>query len=159
NSRGWVSARPYPAARPRRPGCPCPDGGIGRRTSFRCWRSQGRGGSSPLLGTILLFAVIREQSRKQQNVREARVKIARVGARSRSVGPLRGLFSTGDLPPAPARSSSLRGQAGMPPGVIPLAGASRFGGGGSHPAGGVRPRSVRDEGSGGHSGIRSAPRV
>ena len=32
--------------------CPCPDGGIGRRTSFRCWRSQGRGGSSPLLGTI-----------------------------------------------------------------------------------------------------------
>src|SRR5687768_13194332 len=30
---------------------PCPDGGIGRRTSFRCWRSQGRGGSSPLLGT------------------------------------------------------------------------------------------------------------
>lgn len=29
-----------------------PDGGIGRRTSFRCWRSQGRGGSSPLLGTI-----------------------------------------------------------------------------------------------------------
>src|SRR5687768_14015018 len=32
---------------------PCPDGGIGRRTSFRCWRSQGRGGSSPLLGTTL----------------------------------------------------------------------------------------------------------
>src|SRR5438552_9590460 len=31
---------------------PCPGGGIGRRTSFRCWRSQGRGGSSPLLGTI-----------------------------------------------------------------------------------------------------------
>ena len=30
---------------------PCPDGGIGRRTSFRCWRSQGRGGSSPLPGT------------------------------------------------------------------------------------------------------------
>src|SRR3954465_2404930 len=30
----------------------CPGGGIGRRTSFRCWRSQGRGGSSPLLGTI-----------------------------------------------------------------------------------------------------------
>ena len=24
----------------------CPGGGIGRRTSFRCWRSQGRGGSS-----------------------------------------------------------------------------------------------------------------
>ncbi|VWX49026.1 hypothetical protein NOVOSPHI9U_20200 [Novosphingobium sp. 9U] len=35
----------------RRPPTPCPDGGIGRRTSFRCWRSQGRGGSSPLLGT------------------------------------------------------------------------------------------------------------
>ena len=34
---------------------PCPDGGIGRRTSFRCWRSQGRGGSSPLLGTIFLY--------------------------------------------------------------------------------------------------------
>ena len=33
-------------------GASCPDGGIGRRTSFRCWRSQGRGGSSPLLGTI-----------------------------------------------------------------------------------------------------------
>ena len=30
----------------------CPDGGIGRRTVFRWRRSQGRGGSSPLLGTI-----------------------------------------------------------------------------------------------------------
>src|SRR3954465_10140016 len=42
------------AARPQlsAPPTPCPDGGIGRRTSFRCWRSQGRGGSSPLLGTI-----------------------------------------------------------------------------------------------------------
>ena len=29
----------------------CPDGGIGRRTVFRWRRSQGRGGSSPLLGT------------------------------------------------------------------------------------------------------------
>ena len=36
---------PYMA--PRRP-----DGGIGRRASFRCWYSQGCGGSSPLLGTI-----------------------------------------------------------------------------------------------------------
>jgi translocation and assembly module TamA len=32
----------------------CPDGGIGRRTSFRCWRWQRRGGSSPLPGTIYL---------------------------------------------------------------------------------------------------------
>ena len=31
----------------------CPDGEIGRRTSFRCWRLHGRGGSSPLPGTIL----------------------------------------------------------------------------------------------------------
>ncbi len=29
-----------------------PDGGIGRRASFRCWCLSGRGGSSPLLGTI-----------------------------------------------------------------------------------------------------------
>lgn len=29
----------------------CPGGGIGRRTSFRCWRWQHRGGSSPFLGT------------------------------------------------------------------------------------------------------------
>ncbi len=43
-------------------GIPCPDGGIGRRTSFRCWRSQGRGGSSPLLGTIFLFSVNRKHS-------------------------------------------------------------------------------------------------
>ena len=34
----------------------CPDGGIGRRTSFRCWRWQRRGGSSPLPGTIFLFS-------------------------------------------------------------------------------------------------------
>ena len=40
------SAPPYTNRR-------CPGGGIGRRTSFRCWRSQGRGGSSPLLGTTL----------------------------------------------------------------------------------------------------------
>ena len=33
----------------------CPDGGIGRRTVFRWRRSQGRGGSSPLLGTIYSF--------------------------------------------------------------------------------------------------------
>jgi hypothetical protein len=38
----------------------CPGGGIGRRTSFRCWRSQGRGGSSPLLGTIHLFNLLLE---------------------------------------------------------------------------------------------------
>ena len=31
-----------------------PDGGIGRRASFRCWYSKGCGGSSPLLGTIPL---------------------------------------------------------------------------------------------------------
>jgi hypothetical protein len=41
------------------PPTPCPDGGIGRRTSFRCWRSQGRGGSSPLLGTRDPFADVR----------------------------------------------------------------------------------------------------
>lgn len=29
-----------------------PDGGIGRRASFRCWYPKGCGGSSPLLGTI-----------------------------------------------------------------------------------------------------------
>src|SRR4028118_2039828 len=40
----------------------CPGGGIGRRTSFRCWRSQGRGGSSPLLGTIPLFVDARRSS-------------------------------------------------------------------------------------------------
>ena len=30
----------------------CPGGEIGRHASFRCWSSQGGGGSSPLLGTI-----------------------------------------------------------------------------------------------------------
>jgi hypothetical protein len=44
----------------------CPDGGIGRRTSFRCWRSQGRGGSSPLLGTISLFANVRDRLKNPQ---------------------------------------------------------------------------------------------
>src|SRR3546814_4368419 len=39
----------------------CPDGGIGRRTSFRSWRSQGRGGSSPLLGTRDLSGNVRER--------------------------------------------------------------------------------------------------
>jgi hypothetical protein len=32
-----------------------PDGGIGRRASFRCWYSKGCGGSSPLLGTNFIF--------------------------------------------------------------------------------------------------------
>jgi hypothetical protein len=41
-----LSARSYPMLWHQ-----CPDGGIGRRTSFRCWRWQRRGGSSPLPGT------------------------------------------------------------------------------------------------------------
>ncbi len=48
--RPRLTSRRRPTYRPAP--TPCPDGGIGRRTSFRCWRSQGRGGSSPLLGTI-----------------------------------------------------------------------------------------------------------
>jgi hypothetical protein len=36
----------------------CPDGEIGRRTSFRCWRSKGCGGSSPLLGTIFFYKTL-----------------------------------------------------------------------------------------------------
>ena len=40
------SSRPAPYIAGRRP-----DGGIGRRASFRCWYSKGCGGSSPLLGT------------------------------------------------------------------------------------------------------------
>ena len=32
----------------------CPGGEIGRHASFRCWSSQGGGGSSPLLGTKLV---------------------------------------------------------------------------------------------------------
>ena len=53
-----VGAAPYPRAPAKaRQALPfalqvCPDGGIGRRTVFRWRRSQGRGGSSPLLGTI-----------------------------------------------------------------------------------------------------------
>ena len=47
-----ISCRPLSAAAYRQSHALCPGGGIGRRTSFRCWRSQGRGGSSPLLGTI-----------------------------------------------------------------------------------------------------------
>ena len=46
-----ISRRPLSAAAYRQSKPLCPGGGIGRRTSFRCWRSQGRGGSSPLLGT------------------------------------------------------------------------------------------------------------
>lgn len=38
-----------------------PDGGIGRRASFRCWYSKGCGGSSPLLGTISLFLDVPER--------------------------------------------------------------------------------------------------
>jgi hypothetical protein len=34
----------------------CPGGGIGRRAGFRCQWPQGRGGSSPLLGTSFLLA-------------------------------------------------------------------------------------------------------
>ena len=51
-----LSYRPAPTRGPAKMTGPlrCPDGGIGRRTSFRCWRSQGRGGSSPLLGTNIL---------------------------------------------------------------------------------------------------------
>ena len=33
----------------------CPGGEIGRHASFRCWSSQGGGGSSPLLGTKIYF--------------------------------------------------------------------------------------------------------
>src|ERR1700761_5720079 len=34
---------------------PCPGGGIGRRAGFRCQWLNGREGSSPFLGTILVF--------------------------------------------------------------------------------------------------------
>ena len=47
-----LKARAYPASGDDDRKHPCPDGGIGRRTVFRWRRSQGRGGSSPLLGTI-----------------------------------------------------------------------------------------------------------
>ena len=42
------------SSRPRQtaPSTPCPGGEIGRHASFRCWWPKGRGGSSPLLGTI-----------------------------------------------------------------------------------------------------------
>jgi hypothetical protein len=35
----------------------CPGGGIGRRAGFRCQWPQGRGGSSPLLGTSFLLGL------------------------------------------------------------------------------------------------------
>ena len=59
-------ARPYPARCAFAHRHPCPDGGIGRRTSFRCWRSQGRGGSSPLLGTKTPAGVASKTLKKPQ---------------------------------------------------------------------------------------------
>ncbi len=47
------SRRQPPYMRDRRP-----DGGIGRRASFRCWYSKGCGGSSPLLGTKFPFQAV-----------------------------------------------------------------------------------------------------
>jgi hypothetical protein len=59
----------------------CPGGGIGRRTSFRCWRSQGRGGSSPLLGTIRAYRMrgrIRaRESGAQADVGQSRPSVGR----------------------------------------------------------------------------------
>ena len=57
-------ARSYPVQPGFSGGIPCPDGGIGRRTSFRCWRSQGRGGSSPLLGTKSLKSLSKSSERR-----------------------------------------------------------------------------------------------
>ena len=54
-----LSARSYLLFRTLFRSAVCPDGAIGRRTVFRWRRSQGRGGSSPLLGTRLLFAITR----------------------------------------------------------------------------------------------------
>ena len=55
-----------------------PDGGIGRRASFRCWYPKGCGGSSPLLGTIpfLIATKIKELSLFNQVARLALCKKA-----------------------------------------------------------------------------------
>ena len=55
--------------------CTVPRWRNGRRTSFRCWRSQGRGGSSPLLGTICTFVVDRQSLKKS---RKFAIKLERV---------------------------------------------------------------------------------
>jgi hypothetical protein len=47
----------------------CPDGGIGRRASFRCWFPKGSGGSSPLLGTKFLFPNVHGRSEEPQKAR------------------------------------------------------------------------------------------
>src|SRR5215210_2261719 len=84
-----------------------PGGGIGRRTSFRCWRSQGRGGSSPLLGTTLWPGMLNEPSpdleipagrRTRGRVRGSLFKLGRLGA---TVPPCAGL--RGNDPASAAR--------------------------------------------------------
>ena len=77
-----------PAPPPTSRACPgecrgpasCPGGGIGRRTSFRCWRSQGRGGSSPLLGTTIAGPARSAGQRCQGDIVEAIVTAARSAA-------------------------------------------------------------------------------
>ncbi len=84
----------YPAAA-LRPAAPCPDGGIGRRTSFRCWRSQGRGGSSPLLGTIHPSDSVRGcpilQSKSRFSANSLPLTFVAVRAQPRTAGGLLGL--------------------------------------------------------------------
>ncbi len=66
---------------------PCPDGGIGRRTSFRCWRSQGRGGSSPLLGTSYSqnTEILGKSSQRRSSKRVCYEKLLRFGADSSDI--------------------------------------------------------------------------
>src|SRR5690606_17993568 len=74
------------SSRPRQtaPITPCPGGEIGRHASFRCWWPQGRGGSSPLLGTTLkksldsdigAFLFVRERTRGRCHFTERYLRI------------------------------------------------------------------------------------
>ena len=91
----------------------CPDGGIGRRTVFRWRRSQGRGGSSPLLGTNSL-KLLNKLPETRSSERVCYESLLRLGAHSSDLstgktvrnGP-RGCygFSPGSMP----KGMTLRG--------------------------------------------------
>src|SRR5512143_275174 len=51
--RGLTALGPVSTFLPLR--APCPGGGIGRRAGFRCQWGNTRGGSSPLLGTTVIY--------------------------------------------------------------------------------------------------------
>ena len=93
-------ARPYPASGNDDRKHPCPDGGIGRRTVFRWRRSQGRGGSSPLLGTISAAANVAGGlgHRRQRSCRSRRGPLGRAMMRTRAARSSASRLGVGRFP-------------------------------------------------------------